>query len=184
MTIVEPSTTDDYLLSFWTRQEKKRGWQGKIPPPIKRKEVLLENWPYKFPFEGKKEVTWHICQISTVEELEELWMHKSGSWLETHGLWCGSNWLGDLAKVALKIKFFENKDNQSEGPYKNYQRWRNRELQSQLDEHEKPMLVEEGKNIDICDGFGRLLPDPALVYEGKPFFPFKAYLARQSTERI
>jgi hypothetical protein len=180
MTIVEPCTADDYLLSFWTRQEeksKREGWQEEIPPPEKRKETLLANYRSKFPFEGKREATWHICQISTAEELEQLWMHKHDSWLENHGLWRGSNWLGDLVRAALETGFFKNKNNQHESPYKNYHRWRDTELHGQLDGHEKPCLVEEDNHIDICDGFGRLLPYLALVYEGKQFFPFKAYWA-------
>jgi hypothetical protein len=181
MTIVKPCTENDYLLSFWTRQEeksKREGWQEEIPLPEKRKETLLARYPYKFPFEGKREATWHICRISTVEELEQLWMHKSGDWLENHGLWRGSNWLDDLANAALETGFFKNKNNQNEGPYVNYDRWRDKELHGQLDGHEKPMLVETDNHIDICDGFGRLLPYLALFYEGRKFFSFEAYLAR------
>lgn len=69
MMIVKPSTSDDYLLSFFTREKDKGLWLGEIPPPDKRKKTLLEKWPYKFPFEGKREATWHIFRISTVEEL-------------------------------------------------------------------------------------------------------------------
>ena len=169
MTIVGQCTADDYLLSFWTRQKKKGGWQGEIPPPEKRKETLLANWPYKFPFEGRREVTWGICKISTVKELEQLWMHKSGDWLENHDLWRGYNWLCDLAKAALETGFFKNKNNQYEGPYINYHRWRDTELHGQLDGHEKPMLVEKDNHVDICDGFGRLLPYLAQFTRARSF---------------
>lgn len=57
-------------------------------------------------------------------------------------------------------------------------------LHGHLDGHDKPMLVEEDNHIDICDGFGRLLPYLALVYEGKQFFAFKAYLAPQEREKF
>ena len=81
-------------------------------------------------------------------------------------------------KAALETGFFKNKNNQCEGPYKNYYRWRETELQGQLYGHEKPMLVEKDNHIDILDGFGKLLPYLSIVCEGKQFFPFKAYLAR------
>ena len=105
-------------------------------------------------------------------------MHKHGDWLEKHDLWRGSHWLGDLVKVALETGFFKEESNKGEGPYKNYYRWRDRELCGRLDGHEKPLLVQEDNHIDICDGFGRLLPYLALIYEGKQFFSFEAYLAR------
>ena len=178
MTIVKPCTENDYLLSFFIREKNKGGWQGQIPSPEKRKGIILEKWPYKFPFEGQREATWYVCRIATVEELKQLWIHKHGDWLENHGLWRGSNWLGDLVKAALETGFFKNKNNQCEGPYKNYYRWRETELQGQLDGHEKPMLVEKDNHIDILDGFGKLLPYLSIVCEGKQFFPFKAYLAR------
>jgi hypothetical protein len=178
MMIVGPCSADDYLLSFWTRQVNKKGWRGEIPPPEKRKEILLENWPYKFPFKGKREARWHICRICAVEELKQLWMHKSEDWLEKHSMWRGSHWLGDLTKAALETGFFKDKNNQCESLFKNYHRWREAELDGQLAGHEKPMLVEEDNHTDILDGFGRLLPYLALVCEGKRFFPFDAYFAR------
>jgi hypothetical protein len=182
MKIVKPSTENDYLLSFFIREHNKR--RCEIPPPEKRRETLLKKWPSKFPFEGEKELTWHICRISTVEELEQLWMHKHGDWLEKHDLWRGSHWLGDLAKTTLEMGLFKNKNYQDTGQYKNYYRWRDTELKGQLDGHERPLLVEEGNHIDICDGFGRLLPYLALIYEGKQFFPFHAYLARSWTASV
>ena len=105
-------------------------------------------------------------------------MYKHEDWLEKHDLWRGSHWLSDLAKAALETGFFKNKNNQDTGQYKNYYRWRDKKLQGQLDGHEKPLLVEEDNHTDILDGFGRLLPYLALVYEGEQFFPFEAYLAR------
>ncbi len=178
MTIVKPCTENDYLHSFFTRERNNGKWQGPIPPPEERKGIMLDKWPYKFPFKGERKATWHICRISTVKELKQLWMHKSGDWLENHDLWRGSNRLGELVKAALETEFFENKNNQCEGPYKNYYRWKDTGLQGQLDGHEKPMLVEEDNHIDILDGFGRLLPYLSLVCERKQFFPFRAYFAR------
>lgn len=105
-------------------------------------------------------------------------MHKSGDWLQKHNLWRGSHWLGDLAKAALETGFFKNENNQDTGQYKNYYRWRGKKLQGQLDGYEKPLLVAEDNHNDILDGFGRLLPYLALVYDGEQFFPFEAYLAR------
>jgi len=176
--IVGSCTADDYLLSFFTREKNQKKWHGEIPPLEKRKETLLANWPSKFPFKGEREATWHICQICTVEELEQLWMHKHGDWLEKHDLWHGSHWLGDLAKTAIETGFFQNSNKRDTGQYKNYCRWKDKKLHGQLDGYEKPLLVEEDNHIDILDGFGRLLPYLVLVYEGKEFFPFSAYLAR------
>lgn len=179
MKIVKPCTADDYLLSFFIREKNQGKWRcGEIPPPEKRRETLLEKWPSKFPFRGEREATWHICEISRVEELEQLWMHKHEDWLEKRGLWRGSHWLCDLTKTALEIGFFKEKKNDDTGQYKNYYRWKGKELHGQLNGHEKPMLVEEDNHINILDGFGRLLPYLAMVYEGKQFFQFETYLAR------
>ena len=172
MTIVGPCTADDYLLSFWTRQRQK---DGEFPPKDEMRETLLRKYPCKFPFEGKKAATWQICRISTQEELENLWMHKSGDWLEGHGLWRSSNRLGDLAKTAIDTDFFCRYLHT--GQYKNYHRWKDKSLRGQLDGHEKPILVRHEEYTDILDGFGRLLSYLALVRQGKEFFSFEAYLA-------
>ena len=84
MNVVKQSSAEEYLLSFWTREKRKPG--GELPLPEKMLETILGEYPYKFPGEGKTELTWHICEISSVQELEQLWMHKCGDWLEKTGI--------------------------------------------------------------------------------------------------
>ena len=175
MTNMGPCTENDYLLSFFTREQKKG---EPMPERDKMKEIMLEKWPYKFPFYGRRNASWNIVKISRIEELEQLWMHKSGEWLETHGLWRGSNFIKDIAKTAIETNFFNESKNQNTGQYKNYIQWKKTGLKGQLDGHNKPLLVEEDGHFDIVDGFGRLLPYLSLVYEGIKFYPFKAYFAR------
>ena len=173
MEIMRPSCDDEYLLSFWTRQREK---DGEFPPPEKRLETILGKYPYKFPCDGKKEVAWHICELSSVTDLERLWLHKSGDWLDKHGFKDSQLWLKDLARAALKSQFFHG--NPHTGQRKNYDKWKKAQtLKGQLDDHERPLLVQYPYLIDIVDGFGRLLPYLALVYEGLEFHPFQAYLA-------
>ena len=173
MEIVRPSSEDEYLLSFWSRQREKN---GEFPLPEKRLETILGNYPSKFPCDSRKEVAWHVCQLTSVTDLEQLWLHKCDNWLDTHGFKDSPLWLGDLARAALTCQFFHG--NTDTGQRKNYDRWkRANTLKGQLDDHEKPLLVRYPYLIDIVDGFGRLLPYLALVYEGMEFHPFQAYLA-------
>src|SRR5579884_4479401 len=173
MRITGPSTEEAYLEAFWDHQIAKGGWDGPMPAPADRKRIILDKRWGKFPYDGKRELTWHLCDIETVNDLEELWMHRHGTWLEDRKLWRGSNRLTDLARAAQETGFFTNPNNQHTGPYKNYQRWRNGELRGQLEGNEKPTLLEEDDHLDIFDGWGRLLPYLVLVYEGKRFFPFE-----------
>jgi hypothetical protein len=179
MNIIRASSADEYLESFWTRDHRPPKC-GDFPEPAKRLEAILrpppKGFPYKFPFEGKTEVSWHICQISSVSELEQLWMHKSDDWLENHNLWRGSHLLKDLARTSIDTDFFVV-DRDRGSCRKNYDTWKPKGMKGQLDGHEKPMLVKHPDYIDILDGFGRLLPCLALVYEGAEFHPFEAYLA-------
>jgi hypothetical protein len=138
MEIIRASSADEYLLSFWTRQREK---DGEFPPPEKRLKTLLGKYPYKFPCDGKKEVTWHICRLSSVTDLEQLWMHKSDDWLETHGFKDSQLWLKDLAETALKGQFFDG--NTDAGQRKNYDKWKKAQtLKGQLDDHQRPLLVQ------------------------------------------
>jgi len=175
MNIIKPSSAEEYLDSFWVRESRKSC--RAVPPPEKQQAILLQHWPYKFPFEGKRDVIWHICQIPSISELELLWMHKSGPWLDDHRLWRGSHSLVDLAQAAIDTRFFtQHHDRGSCG--KNYDRWTVTGLKGQLDGHESPLLVQYPEHIDIIDGFGRLLPYLALIREGMEFRPFEAYFAR------
>src|SRR5258708_6805657 len=137
MDIVRNSSADDYIVSFWTREKRKN---GEFPPPENRLETLLAKYPYKFPCHGKQELKWHICRVSSTEDLEQLWMHKSGSWLEHHNLWHGSHWLKDLARTAIDTRLFARPDAGS--CRDNYHRWKNetKNLEGQLSGHENPLL--------------------------------------------
>jgi hypothetical protein len=175
MNITRPSSAEEYLASFWVRESRKSTLAA--PPPEQQLEFLLQRWPDKFPFSGKRDVTWHVCRVSLIPELESLWMHKSDTWLEDHGLWRGTHFLVDLAKAATDTRFFaHNQDRGSCG--KNYDRWKVTGLKGQLDGHEKPLLVQYPDYINIVDGFGRLLPYLTLVLERIEFQPFEAYFAR------
>ncbi len=104
-------------------------------------------------------------------------MHKADTWLEDQKLWHGSHWLKDLARSALDTGFFKNGDNARWSQYMHFQEWEAGGLKSRLDGNERPLLVRFPYLTDILDGFGRLLPYLALVYEGMQFEPFEAYLA-------
>jgi len=179
MRLIRPCTEDEFLLSFWTHQIKKGCWGKEMPLPEQRKEIIIaERWG-KFPFDGSEKLEWEICEISTVEELERLCMPNSRQWLEQRKLWRGSHWLGDLAKAAREEGFFAGNKNQDTGQWKNYQCWKDAELRGRLDGHEKPTLRDEGQYTSIFDGWGRLLPYLALIYERNGgFFPFEAYRFR------
>jgi hypothetical protein len=177
LTRVRPSTADEYLGSFWARQIAKCPGEYQ-PPPDKRLERILGRYPHKFPCEGKRQVAWHIGKVSSPQELEQFWMHKSDTFLERFGLWTysgQSHWLRDLARAAIGIGFFERTDTGRCGD--NYRLWKGSSLKGRLDGDEKPLLVGHPYLNEIVDGFGRLLPYLALVYEGMEFYPFDAYLA-------
>ena len=100
----------------------------------------------------------------------------SGDWLDRHGFGDSQLWLRDLAQTALRNRFFHG--NTDTGQRKNYDKWKAATtLKGQLDDHERPLLVQYPYLIDMVDGFGRLLPYLALVYEGMEFHPIQAYLA-------
>jgi hypothetical protein len=104
-------------------------------------------------------------------------MHKSGDWLERHGLWRNSHYLGDLAQTAIDTRFFlDSRDRGSCG--RNYDHWKQFGLTRQIDGDEKPLLVQYPDYVNIIDGFGRLLPYMTHVREGMAFQPFQAYFAR------
>ncbi len=170
MKTVRSSSADEYLESFWKREHRPPKCSD-LPEPKKRREAIRQKFPYKFPFDGSKEVTWHICQVSSVSELEQLWMHKSGDWLDKHKLWRGSHLLSDLARIAIDTKFFVL-DQDRGSCRKNYDDWKIKGLNGQLGGDDKPLLVEHPDYTDILDGFGRLLPYLVLVYEGMDFYPF------------
>lgn len=176
MNIVRESHADEYLHSFWTR-ESRPGKNGEFPPPNERLTRILGRFPYKFPCEGKKEISWHICQISSVPELGLLWKHKD-DWLTKWGIEASSHWLKDLADIVQNGKFFEKpKDNQG-SVRDNYDHWKaDKTLKGKLDDHERPLLVKYPYFTAITDGWGRLLPYHVLVNEGLEFQPFQAYLA-------
>ena len=177
MTIVRSCTPEEYISSFWMRERQKHP-NCQIPATEKeKKEVMSRKWPHKFPFDGNREFTWQICRIDTQQDLENLWIHKSGPFLEDHGLWTGSTKqgctlsgkilfcenLGNLAKMAIETNFCGGDPNT--GQYKNYLRWKDKHLAGQLDGDQKPMLVHHNEYIDILDGFGRLLPSLSVVCE-------------------
>ena len=191
MTIVGPSITDDYTLSFWTRECRKYPRLTIPPTPKERTEIILRSWPYKFPHKINIEFMWHICRIETQDELKNLWTHKRGDWLEKHGLWQDSGMYGvtlagekkqrqnleSYANKAIETIFFEPRRYPNTGQYKNYYNWKDKSLEGVLSGHEKPMLVQHEEYIDILDGFGRLLPYLVLILQGAVFFPFEAYFA-------
>jgi hypothetical protein len=180
MTIVGPTTADEYLLSFWTREQTKG---ATFPPtPEARLEAILGRFWYKFPSEGKSNLAWYVCRISSAYELGQLWMHKSDTFLSDKGLWPSSLWLKDLARKAIDTRFFDRMDDIGSCG-KNYRKWKSASLDGQLNGHERPLLVQHPFLIDIVDGFGRLLPYLALVVEGKAFHPFEAYLAIPSSDK-
>jgi hypothetical protein len=176
MEIVRASHADEYLLAFWTR-ESRPGKNGEFPPPDKRLERILGKYPYKFPCEGKKEVSWHICRVSSVAELGQLWMHRD-DWLTKWRIEEWSHWLKDLADIVQRNKFFERPTEDQGSVRENYDNWKKEKtLKGKLDDHEKPLLVQYPYFTVIVDGWGRLLPYHVLVNEGMDFQPFQAFLA-------
>jgi len=177
MKIIGQSTEEAYLHSFWTHQIRKGGWNDPMPAPAERKAIILDKRWGKFPYDGQRTLTWLLCEIETLQDIAELWMPQHCRlWLEQHNLWRGSHRLDDLARAALETGFFTNPSYQGTGQWKNYQCWRGGELLGRLECNEKPTLLEEDDHFNIFDGWGRLLPYLCLVYEGKQFYPFEAYL--------
>jgi hypothetical protein len=109
--ILRESHEDEYLLSFWTR-ESRPGKNGEFPPPQERLMRILGKFPYKFPCEGKKELSWQVAEISTLSELGQLWRNRD-EWLKKWGIEEWSHWLKDLAGFVQKGKFFEKPKNRS-----------------------------------------------------------------------
>jgi hypothetical protein len=168
-------TADDYLEAFWTRQKSKNDHEDIPTSAESRLEAILGRYPYKFPCEGQRELTWSVCRVSSVEQLGSLWMHKNDDFLTVNQLLPGSQWLKDLAKKAINTKFFDKPKIGSCGI--NYREWKGTSLKDRLANTDRPLLVQHPYLIDIVDGFGRLLPYLALVYEGSEFHPFDAFLA-------
>lgn len=177
MNIIRESTPDEYLVSFWAREVRKPPGCRFPTTEADRLHEIIGRHPYKFPCDGKRETSWHICEISSVAELELLWMHKSDTWLVDQRLWRGSRWLKDLAQAARDTGFFRNTANARWSQYSHFHEWQSVGLKGRLDGHERPLLVKYPYLTDILDGFGRLLPYLALVYEGLQFERFEAYLA-------
>ena len=176
MNIVRASHADEYLLSFWTR-ESRPGKNGEFPPPQERMNRILGKFPYKFPCEGNKEISWHIGEITSVPELGQLWRIRD-EWLRKWDIVEWSHWLKDLAEIVQKGKFFEQPKNDQGSVRDNYDRWKAAgTLKGVLDDHEKPLLVKYPHFTAIADGWGRLLPYHVLVNEGLEFQPFQVYLA-------
>jgi hypothetical protein len=173
---------EEYLLSFWIRQcvlNKKEAF----PPADELQKRLLGKYPYKLPFGGQREAGWEVCEVATVEDLEDLWMHHAEKWLFNRKLVTDPNVAGahlrDLVAQARVTGFFANSRNDDTGQMKNYREWKRTGLKGVLETYQKPLLVEKEGHIDICDGFGRLMPYLYLVrHEGHEFVPFQAFLAR------
>jgi hypothetical protein len=116
-----------------------------------------------------------------VSALGQLWKHRD-DWLKQWGIQDWSHWLKDLASIVIAGKFFDQPkkdERKDQGSVRdNYDRWkRDNTLKGQLDDHERPLLVQYSYFTAIVDGWGRLLPYHVLVNEGMEFQPFEAFLA-------
>lgn len=185
MKTVRQCEPDEYLMSFWLRQIVVNRKRDALPPPCRLKADLLQKYPYKLPYNGATEATWEICEVSTIQELEQLWMKRSGVWLAEKRLLLDPNasgaFLGELTARAHETRFFANHaDNHDTGQLKTYLRWRPTGLAGVLDSYERPLIQQEDDRIGIVDGWGRLLPYLYLAkYESLAFLPFQCFFAKQ-----
>ncbi len=124
---------------------------------------------------------WTIREVTNVDELERLWMHKSDTWLLEKSLLADPQADGDflvnISRRAHETGFFcDQPKNADTSQMKNYLRWRNASLGGVLNSYQMPLLTQDAEHLDIVDGFGRLLLYLYLVnFEGKPFEPFPTF---------
>jgi len=181
MDIIRKSSEFEYLHSFWIHQIKKGAWTHDLPSPSQQKQIIIENKWNKFPENDEKKLSWYLCEINSLKELENIEMSSEDisneNWLKKYNIWNGSFKLKDIAKESIKKQFFYDEKNNHLILLRNYHCWKNGELFGILDGDEKITLKNGGKKIIIFDGFGRLLPYLTLILgENKKFYPFQAYV--------
>ena len=191
MRVLSESTLSAYASLFWRRQAAKldpndRDALADINAGGDPVQWLQRSYRYKLP-EAKNDVV-SIVQIETREELDGLLVHDyvpCDGWMRARDLVPSpyTRKLGQLARTFLDRGYFATP--RSDRLYLHFRTWRRTgSLTGVIDPEDRPLIeaVEPAakREYEIVDGWGRLLPFAALLWEGLAFRAFEAFVASSS----
>jgi hypothetical protein len=142
--------------------------------------LLREKHPYKLPRSHND----HVSVVAFIGggEVENLLVHDympNDNWMQERGLVPQpfTRRLGTLATICLERGYFASQRGDRQIQY--FNGWRQRgALADVLSVDERPLIeLTETGELEIVDGWGRLLPFAALLLQGLPFESFQAFYA-------
>ena len=186
MQIIRDSNLEEYAKCFWLREQAKNGHGGGDDPLGK----LAREHHYKLPFKRSDpaKVRMQILRLEGIRELEELVIHDymvEHPWMKERGIKANSRKLGDLANIFLQYGYFEKPSQvtQNDAQYRNFHAWRKSgSFRTCMDAENRSLIQYNGVELEIVDGWGRLLPFVALIKGGMPFCPVECFLASERSE--
>ena len=185
MRFIAKSSLAEYAHQFWVRESDKNNRNGiEIAARVQNGEdpiaFLREKHPYKLPNPKNQSVS--VSELETADEVAELIVHDympNDRWMRERGLVPDplSRKLGVLAQTCLDRGYFTSQWNDRQIAY--YREWHSKDsIQDVIARDQLPLLeFTESGEIEIVDGWGRLLPVAALLAEGFDYEPIPVFFA-------
>jgi hypothetical protein len=177
MQTIGHSTLEEYAKLFWEREKLKNGKDGGVNPL----ERLRVEHPYKLPFgvSDPEKVIIEIVRLDCIKEVEDLLIHDymvGHKWMQDRQIIASSRKLGELATTFLQGSYFEKPSGDAQ--YRLFHKWKTVGcLNNSIGSKNRPLIQFDGKEFEIVDGWGRLLPFLALVQKGLTFYPVECFVA-------
>ncbi|WP_050025300.1 hypothetical protein [Verrucomicrobium sp. BvORR034] len=189
MTILDHSTVQEYARQFWRRESEKGNQDGihtfaDIERGADPVEALRVKHSYKLPRPRNSHVC--IAAFTSREEIENLLVHEympNDKWMQERELVPSpfTQRLGTLARICLDRGYFTSQ--RDDRQIRHYRNWKKKGLRDVIRNDERPLVeVSDSGNIEIVDGWERLLPIAAILLEGLAFETIQVFHASPSTK--